>query len=112
MHSISRRRWLALARATGGWFAERSQLRGLDPWLRNEPNFWVFRLGRISYGGAGAGGVVDEVGGEEAVVAKGLVVPGGEMSSNLRLGCHGPPDRKRSTRLNSSHLGISYAVFC
>src|ERR1035438_10743435 len=28
------------------------------------------------------------------------------------LGLHaGPPDRK-STRLNSSHLGISYAVFC
>ena len=24
--------------------------------LRNEPDFWVFRLGRISYGGAGAGG--------------------------------------------------------
>src|ERR1035441_10955024 len=26
-------------------------------------------------------------------------------------GCPGSPDRK-STRLNSSHLGISYAVFC
>src|SRR5438045_6515169 len=27
------------------------------------------------------------------------------------LNCHEPEDRK-STRLNSSHLGISYAVFC
>src|SRR5258705_8217143 len=27
------------------------------------------------------------------------------------LGTHSPRDRK-STRLNSSHLGISYAVFC
>src|SRR5262245_28116917 len=29
----------------------------------------------------------------------------------LAVRAHGDPDRK-STRLNSSHLGISYAVFC
>ena len=69
--------------------AERSQCRGLDPELQNEPNFRIFRLGRISYGEAGAGGAVDEVGGGKAVAAKEPVVPGGEMSSNLRLGCHG-----------------------
>src|SRR3712207_8072300 len=33
---------------------------------------------------------------------------GGEV---LRRGRHGPGDRK-STRLNSSHANISYAVFC
>src|ERR1035438_10794685 len=31
--------------------------------------------------------------------------------SSLSLPSRGVPDRK-STRLNSSHLGISYAVFC
>src|SRR5258705_3177947 len=35
----------------------------------------------------------------------GVVVPGDRAGRRLRL------DRK-STRLNSSHLGISYAVFC
>src|SRR5436853_6042669 len=34
------------------------------------------------------------------------------MGDYARAGAvHGPVDRK-STRLNSSHLGISYAVFC
>src|SRR5437899_6870418 len=32
-------------------------------------------------------------------------------SNGSASGAPGPPDRK-STRLNSSHLGISYAVFC
>src|SRR5471030_3366644 len=36
----------------------------------------------------------------------------GRASANCwRHFCPGPGDRK-STRLNSSHLGISYAVFC
>src|SRR5262245_64287922 len=44
--------------------------------------------------------------------------PGGRTSPHNSSGsadtprvCGGAPDRK-STRLNSSHLGISYAVFC
>src|SRR5262245_64877359 len=31
---------------------------------------------------------------------------------NLRLGAGGEDLDRKSTRLNSSHLGISYAVFC
>src|SRR5258705_1260554 len=45
----------------------------------------------------------------------GRKVPGMGRRANVATGGHrcdvGPPDRK-STRLNSSHLGISYAVFC
>src|SRR5262245_64912631 len=37
------------------------------------------------------------------------LLTGGRML--LGIGASGPQDRK-STRLNSSHLGISYAVFC
>src|SRR5437899_8798022 len=33
------------------------------------------------------------------------------VASCRQADCHDEPDRK-STRLNSSHLGISYAVFC
>src|SRR5437899_8061035 len=33
------------------------------------------------------------------------------LRTSNRLGCSQQQDRK-STRLNSSHLGISYAVFC
>src|ERR1039458_2837248 len=32
--------------------------------------------------------------------------------SNLLPPDHSPPSDRKSTRLNSSHLGISYAVFC
>src|ERR1039458_2123489 len=38
-----------------------------------------------------------------------VVIPGGHLRALNR--CELSPDRK-STRLNSSHLGISYAVFC
>src|SRR5947199_6692441 len=51
-------------------------------------------------------GDVDHQVGERLVVGL-LQVPGG--AEQLLGG--GPRDRK-STRLNSSHLGISYAVFC
>src|SRR5438045_5493212 len=40
-----------------------------------------------------------------------LVVPRGEALQQIGVGIVGLRDRK-STRLNSSHLGISYAVFC
>src|SRR5690242_21260969 len=35
----------------------------------------------------------------------------GTLGLRARTGGHGRPDRK-STRLNSSHMSISYAVFC
>src|SRR5438045_3840595 len=42
----------------------------------------------------------------------GAAAPGGvDEGDRRRLRCRGRRDRK-STRLNSSHLGISYAVFC
>src|SRR5262245_50101694 len=34
------------------------------------------------------------------------------QSNRLRSSQDGPPTDRKSTRLNSSHLGISYAVFC
>src|SRR5258705_10140685 len=41
------------------------------------------------------------------------ILDGGAFAKKLRIGGHAEflRDRK-STRLNSSHLGISYAVFC
>ena len=58
-----------MVRRDGGWYAKRSQIRGVafgenglrrERWrvvgdMRNEPNFRVFRFGRISYGGVYAG---------------------------------------------------------
>src|SRR5947199_10497587 len=38
-------------------------------------------------------------------------LPGDAAATHARKDCWNLPDRK-STRLNSSHLGISYAVFC
>src|SRR5262245_64286789 len=48
-----------------------------------------------------------------SAAASGVVVTGGaEVSAGTSgAAASGPGDRK-STRLNSSHLGISYAVFC
>src|SRR5256885_7289869 len=42
---------------------------------------------------------------------QGPTFPHGPQSAHGRTGFGGPEDRK-STRLNSSHLVISYAVFC
>src|SRR5436853_3891754 len=38
-------------------------------------------------------------------------LPGRQVASRVDVQARSGPDRK-STRLNSSHLGISYAVFC
>src|SRR3712207_7736470 len=32
--------------------------------------------------------------------------------NGVLLGCYGPAEDRKSTRLNSSHANISYAVFC
>src|SRR5438445_2102208 len=48
---------------------------------------------------------VDELGG---VPARGAARP----ASNLRRVPHGARGDRKSTRLNSSHANISYAVFC
>src|SRR5262245_63084000 len=63
-------------------------------------------------------GAARHVGGDLQGAAAGMVpgqrVLGGHERLRQRLGAGGlrrRPDRK-STRLNSSHLGISYAVFC
>src|SRR3712207_8282784 len=42
---------------------------------------------------------------------RGGELPDGHGGHGLLLGCAQPEDRK-STRLNSSHANISYAVFC
>src|SRR5437899_4024347 len=47
------------------------------------------------------------------VPANGLArAPYQEQERRLEFWCHEYPKDRKSTRLNSSHLGISYAVFC
>src|SRR5262245_64539200 len=52
-----------------------------------------------------------EAGRESADVGLGGLVPDRELERVVGVVGGGRQDRK-STRLNSSHLGISYAVFC
>src|SRR5688500_19190784 len=61
---------------------------------------------------AAAGGVAHHVGGDEdhAVRTAGVAVELPSVGNQLEIQLEGK-DRK-STRLNSSHLVISYAVFC
>src|ERR1035441_3259094 len=51
-----------------------------------------------------------------AVLDNGDGMDDGELERAMRLGERSPLDTRsadrKSTRLNSSHLGISYAVFC
>src|SRR5205814_4894161 len=64
------------------------------------------------------GAVVGRAAEEDVGVAGAVVAPHGvQVAVELAVCGHGPegviPERDRkSTRLNSSHLGISYAVFC
>src|SRR5256885_3607707 len=48
------------------------------------------------------------------LVAAGLAprVTGGRLEGTIRTTDHGQRTDRKSTRLNSSHLVISYAVFC
>src|SRR5690349_22800035 len=59
------------------------------------PYTTLFRSGRVEGAQVGVGGVLRQLVGEERVGAG--PVPGGD---------------RKSTRLNSSHVEISYAVFC
>src|SRR2546426_3465270 len=45
----------------------------------------------------------------ERLIRAGVLIPG---SQRLRASLRKPPRDRKSTRLNSSHLVISYAVFC
>src|SRR5690606_21976664 len=54
----------------------------------------------------------EEVVEEAAVVRRREVLVGGEGEGVLRLAGDAPPLDRKSTRLNSSHVKISYAVFC
>src|SRR5262245_62918872 len=51
--------------------------------------------------------------GQIAIVALHRIHPGDEVTIDYAM-CDGTPydEDRKSTRLNSSHLGISYAVFC
>src|SRR5690606_41587769 len=68
-------------------------------------------------GGAGAGGdAADGAGAAESDQAEGDQAEAaqefdGATAYAVCASCHQPGDRK-STRLNSSHVKISYAVFC
>src|SRR6266702_7766971 len=44
------------------------------------------------------------------LLIEGLAMPAGE--GDLRIQPHPDEDDRKSTRLNSSHVAISYAVFC
>src|ERR1035441_1272259 len=75
--------------------------RGVDGAPRRDPGSL---LSARPVGGAGKPG--RPAGGGDQETAKEIVRPGAGQTSRKDAG-----DRK-STRLNSSHLGISYAVFC
>src|SRR5690242_21579977 len=80
------------------------------------PYTTLFRSDRVRAGhgdGAGAGACGRRrLGGVGARVAIGAVILGGPRPGGRVLsGAGGERDRK-STRLNSSHMSISYAVFC
>src|SRR5262245_62901166 len=52
-------------------------------------------------------------GGQMAATARGLGLERSHLYKKCRsLGLRGSDKDRKSTRLNSSHLGISYAVFC
>src|SRR5205814_4735440 len=59
-------------------------------------------------------------GNDHVVIFKTMEMPAGYRHSNTpvskevtaRIQCKVVPADRKSTRLNSSHLGISYAVFC
>src|SRR5690349_24220442 len=58
--------------------------------------------------GVDAGGRVKQV---QAGIAGANELPVGELESLVRRG-HAPSRDRKSTRLNSSHVETSYAVFC
>src|SRR3712207_8409116 len=55
--------------------------------------------------------MVDSVNSSQCVLNRLLVAHVADLQLDLRREIIRPPDRK-STRLNSSHANISYAVFC
>src|SRR3712207_7117082 len=62
----------------------------------------------------GRAAVEVQVGDVEVIVVRGSLGVGGEQVQHAgdRLALVVPPRDRKSTRLNSSHANISYAVFC
>src|SRR3712207_7476637 len=77
--------------------------------LFRSPRVQLFRRGRRTGGEAAT--VVGVL--EEGAIYVEEVARGFEVADDVQdgIGCEGSLDRK-STRLNSSHANISYAVFC
>src|SRR5437899_5274969 len=48
----------------------------------------------------------------DAIYLNAIIYPPGLISKRVQIICRYPGRDRKSTRLNSSHLGISYAVFC
>src|SRR5256885_10918717 len=69
-------------------------------------------LGSVATSGTGMNGAVEGL----SQRARPVVCPGAGVGTEGGTGDGGPPDSgggdRKSTRLNSSHLVISYAVFC
>src|SRR5262245_65162043 len=79
----------------------------------------IFGLQRRDIGEEVAAARIFPVGEQPAgeAVRRLLGQPGGDrhrfiMMRRIEVPAHDPQGDRKSTRLNSSHLGISYAVFC
>src|SRR3712207_7494775 len=82
--------------------------------IRRPPRSTLFPYTTLFRSGGIGGHQQDIVEGEGVLDGDPASLGGrGGVAGSLRqgIGCHGGPDRK-STRLNSSHANISYAVFC
>src|SRR5207253_8943837 len=53
-----------------------------------------------------------KVGGKLTITKGQTVAPFDKVAFSLKTGETSPPVDRKSTRLNSSHVAISYAVFC
>src|ERR1035441_8189929 len=91
---------------------------GATPWVRIERlTLWPFSYSKVRYSvGVGCqGGKIRLGGGQQGLdvlVQLELVVFNGQQIIPSALQHNIASRDRKSTRLNSSHLGISYAVFC
>src|SRR3712207_8201115 len=78
------------------------------------PTLFRSQLAAVRQPVLGAGGDVEHVGGRPHVAPRPVrVAHGGAHLPRSRPVLHGhPAEDRKSTRLNSSHANISYAVFC
>src|SRR3712207_8119623 len=79
--------------------------------IRRPPRSTLFPYTTLFRSGGDPVGAVEHPAGSDGLFAGGdLVEPAGQEPN--KAGGDAPPLDRKSTRLNSSHANISYAVFC